>query len=123
MCGIAGIYKFGKEPITEEMISLFLTGNEHRGNDATGIALMQEDGKVVIVKRDIPAWKFVTSEEYRSFTKENLLPTTVIALLHTRGASSGSPRVYENNHPMYMGKTAVIHNGSLRNNDHLFDNL
>lgn len=123
MCGIAGFYRYGPKPITEEQISLFLVGNEHRGNDATGMAFQQADGAVTIIKKDIPAWKFVVSDEYKKFIEENLRDNTVTILLHARGASQGNPRENRNNHPLHAGLTAVIHNGNLRNDDSLFYSL
>lgn len=123
ICGIAGIYKYGKEPIREEMIALLLTGNEERGNDATGIALLQADGNVVVHKEDIQAWKFVTSNGYEKFIEEQLKDNTVAAILHTRAASQGNPRDNNNNHPMFAGKAAIVHNGVIRNDDTLFKEL
>lgn len=123
MCGISGLYRYGPKPITEEQIALFLVGNEHRGNDATGMAFQQADGRVDVVKKDIPAWKFVVSEEYKSFIKEHLLENTVTVLLHARGATQGNPRDNKNNHPLYSGQTAVIHNGVIRNDDWLFKEM
>jgi Glutamine amidotransferase domain len=102
------------------MIALLLTGNEHRGNDATGIALSQADGSVQVFKKATIAWKFVEDKEYEEFLNKNLRPDTWGALLHTRYATRGNPKDNNNNHPMYAGKSAVIHNGTLFNDDTLF---
>lgn len=105
------------------MIALLLTGNEHRGNDATGMAFLQADGTVSILKKDIPAWQFVSSKEYEDFIAEWLDIDTRAVILHARGASQGNPRINDNNHPMYAGNTAVIHNGSIQNDHTLFAGL
>jgi len=123
VCGISGLYRYGPKPITEEQIALFLVGNEHRGNDSTGMAFQQEDGVVVVLKKDTPAWKFVVSDEYKKFIKENLHDKTITVLLHARGATQGNPRDNKNNHPLYSGLTAVIHNGVIRNDNFLFHDL
>lgn len=123
MCGIAGIVKWGKLPISEEQIAMLLVDNEHRGNDASGIALQQQDGSINILKKDTPGWTLVCTEEYKKFIKEHLKADTQTALLHTRGASQGNPRDNNNNHPMYAGLSAIIHNGVIRNDHQMFDQL
>src|SRR5690348_4815975 len=123
MCGIAGIYKYSKVPIKEEQIASLLVGNEHRGNDATGMAILQQDGKVEVLKKDIPAWQFVTCDDYIKFITNNLLDTTRAVILHARGASQGNPRELVNNHPLFAGKSAVIHNGMIKNDHLLFPAL
>jgi predicted glutamine amidotransferase len=102
---------------------MLLTGNEHRGNDATGMALAQKDGVVHVFKRDIPAWQFVCSKEYKKFLEENLTEETWAAILHTRAATQGSPRDNNNNHPLFAGKCAAIHNGIIHNDDQMFKTM
>jgi predicted glutamine amidotransferase len=120
MCGIAGVIKYGEAPITEETISLLLAGNEHRGVDATGIAFARNDGSIAVCKNDEPAWKFVSSKLYYEFIGQNLNENVWGVLLHTRAATCGSPRDNNNNHPMYAGKSAAIHNGVINNDKSLF---
>lgn len=110
----------GKKKIPEDAITLLLTGNEHRGNDASGIAFAQANGEVNVFKADDPAWRFVTSKSYAEFIEKNLRDDTWAVILHARGASQGSPRKNENNHPMYMGKSAIVHNGQIHNDHTLF---
>ena len=121
MCGIAGIVKWGNVPISEEQIRMLLVGNEHRGNDASGIAVQQQDGSIAILKRDVPGWKLTASNEYEKFIKDRLHPNSRCVLVHARGASQGNPRDNNNNHPMYAGCSAVVHNGVIRNDEFLFE--
>lgn len=123
MCGIAGIRRYGDEPINPTQLHLLLTGLESRGNDASGIVLQQEDGSLAVYKDDVPAWSFVSSQEYKLFLEEHLKPSTVAALLHTRYATQGSPKIVKNNHPLFAGVSAVVHNGCLYNDDFLFREL
>lgn len=123
MCGIAGIRRYGDEPINPTHLHLLLTGLEKRGNDAAGIALQQESGELAVFKDDSPAWNFVSSKEYKQFIQDNLLPSTVAAIVHTRYATQGTPRVNINNHPMHTDCSAVIHNGCLYNDNWLFTEL
>jgi predicted glutamine amidotransferase len=121
MCGIAGIRRFGDKPITGEEIVLLLCSIEHRGPHATGVALQQQNGEINIYKQPIPAWDFTLSDEFKEFLKTHLTPKTQTALLHTRWATVGNPEDNENNHPMFDGSTAIVHNGGISNHTQLFD--
>lgn len=123
MCGIGGIIRFGDKPIREDILAVLLVGNEHRGNDASGIMLQQADGTIDIFKKDVPGWTLVSTKEYEEFIREKLKPTTRGAFVHARGASKGNPRDNNNNHPMFAGKGAIIHNGVIRNDDFMFESL
>jgi glucosamine 6-phosphate synthetase-like amidotransferase/phosphosugar isomerase protein len=93
---------------------------ERRGNHASGIAWAKDD-KVEVCKAPLPAWKFFASDEYEEF--EKAMPEDVdIVLIHTRLATQGSPHKNVNNHPVFAGKCAVVHNGMISNDDHLFRN-
>lgn len=123
MCGIGGVVRWGDKPINEEQVGMLLVDNEHRGNDASGLVIQQVDGSLNILKNDIPGWRLVTSNEYEDFIKEYLKPDSRSVLVHARGASRGNPRDNNNNHPIYAGCSAVIHNGALKNSDELFNKL
>jgi asparagine synthetase B (glutamine-hydrolysing) len=120
MCGIAGVRKFGgKIPITGEELILLLCALEHRGSHATGIALYGPDG-IHVLKAPKPAWEFTKSKEFAEFLTAHLTPDTTTALLHTRWATIGNPEDNRNNHPMWDGETAVVHNGGIGNHQALF---
>jgi predicted glutamine amidotransferase len=122
MCGIAGILRVGKEPIAAEQLKSLLLGIQHRGTDATGIAI--QNGKDVhVYKTDEIAWKFIEAKQTAAFLEEHLLPETDVVLLHTRAATQGDPAEFKNNHPMWAGKSAVIHNGMIQNDDELFKEM
>lgn len=120
MCGICGIHRFGQAPIQRDAIDLLILHNQNRGLEATGIALQQADGQIAIYKDDKVAFEFIASGEYDDFMKENLREDTVTALGHTRKATKGTPRVIVNNHPMYAGTTALVHNGQIHDDDKWF---
>jgi asparagine synthetase B (glutamine-hydrolysing) len=123
MCGIGGIIKYGNVPISEEQIAMILMGNERRGVDATGIALSQDDGSIDVWKTDKPAWQAVTGQDYYQFIREKLKDNTWAAILHTRAATQGNPRDNNNNHPMFAGQCAIVHNGGIQNEKALFKEL
>jgi predicted glutamine amidotransferase len=120
MCGIAGVRKFGKAPITGEEIVLLLCSLEKRGPHATGIALMDSKG-ISVHKAPQPAWQYTKSKDFEKFLNEHLTEDTYTALLHTRFATVGNPDDNKNNHPMFDGKNAIVHNGSIRNSEWLFN--
>lgn len=120
MCGICGVKRFGDTPIDQAMIDMLILHNSNRGIDAAGVALQQEDGTVNVFKQDITPYQFVSGFAYREWMKANLKPTTLIAIGHTRKATKGNPINNENNHPMFSGTTAVVHNGMIHNDDELF---
>lgn len=124
MCGIAGIKRFGPEPIRTEQIKFLLCSLEHRGADATGIALVNPGDKdVQVCKSDLPASQFVSTKLVEKFLRDNLREDTETVLLHTRFATQGAPRINNNNHPLYAGLSAVTHNGCIFNDDWLFDQM
>jgi glucosamine 6-phosphate synthetase-like amidotransferase/phosphosugar isomerase protein len=123
MCGIAGIIRWNREPIKEETIGVLLVGNEHRGNDASGLVIQQANGDLAVLKKDIPGWQLVTSQEYETFIRDYLKPDSRSVLVHARAASQGNPRDNNNNHPMYAGCSAIVHNGVIRNDNFLFKKL
>jgi predicted glutamine amidotransferase len=120
MCGICGIRRFGDEPISRPMFEIMLVDNQRRGRDATGVAIQQADGKVSVFKADIPAWNFVGTDAYEEFIEKNLKDDSLTLMGHTRLATKGTPKTLANNHPIWDGTTAVIHNGCLSNDDSLF---
>lgn len=123
MCGICGVHRFSDAPLQRDMIDLLILNNQNRGLEATGIALQQADGQVVVHKNNVTPFLFVSSHEYKAFMDEHLKPDTVTALGHTRKVTKGSPRVNNNNHPMFAGVTAVVHNGQIHNDDQMFKDM
>lgn len=123
MCGICGVRRFGPTPITEVEITSLLVANERRGNHATGLALQQVDGQVSVCKNDVPAWTFVHSKQYEDYLRANLREDTLTFIGHTRFATQGHQSRNINNHPIFAGSTAVVHNGMISNDDTMFKEL
>lgn len=122
MCSISGIIKMGEQPIPAESLDQLLLALQHRGTDATGIAMMT-NGELHIAKDNESAFRFVTGRMYKEFVREFLTPQTSVVLLHTRAATQGAPANNQNNHPVYYNDCAVIHNGWVRNDDEVFKKL
>lgn len=119
MCGIGGVARLGKSRIEPESISAMLVALRDRGGDASGVALMR--GKEIqVCKKDMISNEFITSELYLKFLEQHLHEDTDIALVHTRAATKGPVWKNENNHPVYAGVGAAVHNGVVHNDDELF---
>lgn len=114
------MHRFGAKPIERDMIDLLILNNQNRGLEAAGIAIQQADGSVAILKQDVTAYQFLASREYQRFMEEYLRPDSVTVLGHTRKATKGNPKVIANNHPMFAGETALVHNGHISNDDWAF---
>lgn len=123
MCGIGGFRRFGDEPIKREQIEIMLTTLQMRGVDASGIAIMNPGGELVILKDDRPAFQFIQQPAFDKFLKEHLRPDTLTVIVHTRAATHGNPRDNNNNHPMFHNNAAVVHNGVISNHQFLFENM
>lgn len=120
MCGISGIKRYGSEPISLAELEVLICSMEIRGNHASGIAI-QTGADIVIHKMPVPAWSFIKDPATKAFLADHLVESTDAVLLHTRFATVGSPNKNENNHPMFDGKVALVHNGGIRNADMLFN--
>lgn len=123
MCGIGGIVRLGKRPIRKWQLQEMACELQTRGQDATGFALMDEDGMVYAWKTAKPAWVATAEEGFHKWAEKSLSDKTRILLVHTRAYTKGSPHIVANNHPLFSPAMAgfVVHNGMIRNDDGLFD--
>jgi len=85
-----------------------------RGDHATGIAFVDPEAGLTVLKDGVKSREFVVSEAFKEISQK--LPAMVMG--HTRAATGGStcgPHDNNNNHP-FLGtetKIAVIHNGNV----------
>lgn len=119
MCGIAGVYL--KDPTAvksqeglESFVNTLFLGIEPRGQRATGFVAVNTDGAVVMDKAPCTASEFIQ-------TREKLPQNTKMVLLHTRLDTKGSPKDHRNNHPVIHKTCFTVHNGSVMNDDALFE--
>ena len=96
--------------------------NEERGRAATGLAVVQRDGQVRLLKEPRPASQFIETEAYRALLQTISAQTTLV-LGHTRLPTKGDPACDENNHPIQAGPVFGVHNGQITNDDALFARL
>jgi glucosamine 6-phosphate synthetase-like amidotransferase/phosphosugar isomerase protein len=103
----------------KNLFTQVLLANEERGKEATGVAASRPDGSVLILKRPICASAFVQTKEYQWWM--DAWDEEVCTLLgHTRKPTKGSVWNPHNNHPIQVGRTVGIHNGTIRNDVALF---
>lgn len=119
MCGIAGIYikDHALNSIDLNRLSKsLLLGIEPRGQDATGMLVVNRDGSHHLEKQPIPAHQFIK-------TCSILPESTKMVLLHTRLKTKGEETEFYNNHPVMYKSCFVTHNGVISNDDAVFNTL
>jgi len=122
MCGLAGLmllpYKRTKDELQKirHYFTLNLLYNMERGKEATGICIIQKDGKFEIFKLPLPADKFINLKEYRELIS-TVSNQTLFVLGHTRKHTKGKPMNISNDHPILAGNVIGIHNGEITNDE------
>ena len=124
MCGLAAILiEPGRTAAQLEQIrELFISNliaNEQRGQEASGVAIMQSGGSYLVEKAPLIASEFVKTESFLKLMG-NLSAQTTMLLGHTREPTKGSVSNNNNNHPIVQGRIIGIHNGTIKNDDTLF---
>tara|TARA_B100000315_G_C14578735_1_gene589299 strand:- start:2275 stop:3195 length:921 start_codon:yes stop_codon:yes gene_type:complete len=126
MCGLAGMFLKNANRskadynLIGEVISSLLVEASIRGRHATGLAIVDRDGGNTIRKSPVSAERFVSLYNYKQAL--NWIDNRTGALIgHTRYATKGSPLRNRNNHPIKAGTVIGTHNGSVWNDDELFD--
>lgn len=135
MCGIIGVLNYGSNEDKNRESALYLTSTlveftEPRGKDATGVAALFDDGNFVCQKAAISASKFVARfgkepTDFNGFLsalrlREDALRTVIG---HCRKKSVGGSANNANNHPIKAGNIVGVHNGTLKNDDIIFEKL
>jgi glutamine phosphoribosylpyrophosphate amidotransferase len=116
MCGIAGWSASPTEKVhARSFARALLMGVRERGGHATGAAFF-EGGRAYVQKGPIRTERFVHELD--------MGPSVPTAVLHTRYATKGSRHVNANNHPIEIpGRVLGVHNGCVRNDDALFEEI
>lgn len=140
MCGVVGIVALGNlnkpmEAIRQEamiyMATELLRLTEPRGDEATGLAVSFEDGQFIGLKMGIGAGDFVArfgddETYYNQFIEHWRARKAKLVIGHCRKPSASgnaSPDDNKNNHPIKIGETIGVHNGTLTNHEEIFKSL
>jgi predicted glutamine amidotransferase len=118
MCGLAGFARSSDAPGFEEakiILEDLLLASKNRGTHATGVAAVQQKGRVSLLKKAVVVDKFVASEAWKQFVAEMPADTTRV-LGHVRW-STHPQNTYldEAAHPFIEGRITGAHNGIIRN--------
>lgn len=117
MCGIGGYFSFSDKVPDKEVLNNLLTALEQRGSDATGVSFIDESNKLVVIKENIKATNFIST----NYLWKNLEKLPSYMIMHTRQATKGSAINSSNNHPVYRNGLALVHNGIITNDDELYE--
>lgn len=146
MCGIIGIGFLGslsreEEIVRQEVAQYFLTEllveTQVRGEDATGVSIVFDNGHYIGLKSGFSAVDFITKkneDKDKTFTgfmniwssmvrKKKGFRDAKIVLAHCRKTSVGNAYNNFNNHPIHVDPIIGIHNGTLTNDDVVFEKL
>jgi len=126
MCGIAtialGRRSRGRIPyaLLRKMCKELMVELQPRGIDATGIAVINEGAPSRVFKKPLRPERMVERPMFDE-TLELIGPKTNFIMLHSRATTVGSTEDNFNNHPIIIEPIVGIHNGTLYNEDRLFD--
>lgn len=124
MCGIIGMVNKGKNGFSQTALNAFndlLFMDTLRGPDSTGVALVNVDGDVSVLKDSVSAPEFYCTKEYNDVIDAPAYKTGKALIGHNRKATVGKI-VKENAHPFVINDEFVlVHNGSLTSHKHLGD--
>lgn len=104
MCGIIGFSSKTNTYNLEKIKTLLLCNSYERGGDGVGVYTPKSG----IIKNNIPAERFILSEEF----KTKLLDDKTL-LAHARKSSSGQKTI-NNTHPFEYDDIIAVHNGTLQ---------
>ena len=110
MCGVFGrIGDLQNEarPLVHRLMVELAIAHECRGTDAAGYAALTSRGRLLWKRQPGPGGELFGGARFASLRRHNL----VMAIGHTRLATTGAPAVNGNNHPHLAGHWAVVHNG------------
>ena len=119
MCGIGGFWNLQH---ATDAIKLFESISD-RGKHAAGFAvswpqLRDPSLPIIVMKRPYSSTRWIADSNFLPFDRSDS-----VLMCHTRYATKGNKHNMNNNHPIIYGKTILTHNGVIRNDDQIFDEL
>jgi glucosamine--fructose-6-phosphate aminotransferase (isomerizing) len=117
MCGVFGFagnltrreWALGHRLMVELAIA-----SEERGTDAAGYGALTASGELCWQRQPGPARLLFLGKDFAALRRRSV----VMAIGHTRLATTGAPAVNGNNHPHLAGDWALVHNGFIPLHEH-----
>jgi len=125
MCGQTGIILAESRRTARQFAQLrsaftrLLLLNELRGRDATGIAMVVNNGTYRLMKRPMPASSFIRLPKFHEVL-DSLSNQNTLVMGHTRLATVGRVDDVTNGHPIKAGCCLATVNGTIYNANRLF---
>jgi len=110
MCGVfgfAGNLTRREWALAHRLMVELSVASEERGVDAAGFAALTSGGELLWQRQPGPARDLFLGREFAALRRKSV----VMAIGHTRLATTGAPAVNGNNHPHLAGDWALVHNG------------
>jgi glucosamine 6-phosphate synthetase-like amidotransferase/phosphosugar isomerase protein len=116
MCGVlgfAGNLTRREWALAHRLMAELAIASEERGTDAAGFAALTANGQLLWQRQPGPARHLFLGKDFAALRRRSV----VMAIGHTRLATTGAPAVNGNNHPHLAGDLAggpawaVVHNG------------
>ena len=128
MCGIFGLAYYGRSvPLVTQAKSMrkvcrnLMIESEIRGDDASGICVLAKN-EATIYKNYIPASKMVKRPTFNKALINIKSDSDIKAVLgHARSKTKGTRYENENNHPIIAGKVVGVHNGTIWNDELIYN--
>jgi len=117
MCGVfgfAGNLTRREWPLAHRLMVELAIASEERGTDAAGFAALTSGGELLWQRQPGPARDLFVGREFAALRRKHV----VMAIGHTRLATTGAPAVNGNNHPHLAGDWALVHNGFIPLHEH-----
>lgn len=116
MCGLVAVINKNRHGFNNKQLDVFETLlfiDTLRGEDSTGVFLVQNNGNVHIAKEATEATHFLRADGYRKDIRGKAYSRGQFIVGHNRKATRGSI-TDENAHPFWVeDKLVLVHNGSL----------
>jgi glucosamine 6-phosphate synthetase-like amidotransferase/phosphosugar isomerase protein len=112
VCGVFGfIGRLDRHEWAEAhgLLHALALASERRGVDASGYAALTTRGVLLWGRQPGPARGLFAGREFQALRGRRVL----VAIGHTRQATTGDPACNDNNHPHLAGGWALVHNGYL----------
>ena len=114
MCGIAGYSLHPRSRVDRTLAAqALLAGIAERGADAVGYAHRSPGDSISVHKQRTGASALLDRISIPAGATE--------ALIHVRDYTKGHPHIEANNHPVCHGPIIGIHNGTIANDDEIFE--